>query len=46
MCVDIGNFEETQKVVASLGDIHLLVNNAGISILEPFLEVTPEAFDK
>ena len=45
VCVDLNNMEETRKVVSGLGDIHLLVNNAAVGKLEPFTEVTEEAFD-
>ena len=45
VCVDLINLAETQKVVSALGDIHLLVNNAAVAKLEPFTEVTEEAFD-
>ena len=45
VCVDLNNIAETQKVLSSLGDIHLLVNNAAVAKLEPFMEVTEEAFD-
>ena len=45
VCVDLINLAETQKVVLALGDIHLLVNNAAVAKLEPFTEVTEEAFD-
>ncbi len=42
---DLMDWEHTRKLVESLGDIDLLVNNAGGNILEDFLDVTPEAFD-
>ncbi|CAB3995569.1 L-xylulose reductase [Paramuricea clavata] len=45
VCVDLNSMEETRKVVSGLGDIHLLINNAAVSMLEPFTEVTEEAFD-
>jgi len=44
--VDLENVEETRKAVQSIGDIDLLVNNAGIFIGQSFLDTTPEAFDK
>ncbi|XP_035695458.1 L-xylulose reductase-like isoform X6 [Branchiostoma floridae] len=43
---DLGDPEATKAVVESVGPIDLLVNNAGITILEPFLEVTLDAFEK
>ncbi|XP_078610474.1 L-xylulose reductase-like [Branchiostoma floridae x Branchiostoma japonicum] len=43
---DLGDPEATKAAVESVGPIDLLVNNAGITILEPFLEVTLDAFEK
>ena len=43
---DVLDTEATKAVIAEAGDIELLVNSAGITILEPFLETTVEAFDK
>ena len=45
VCVDLNNLAEAQKAVSALGDIHLLVNNAAVGKLEPFTDVTEEAFD-
>lgn len=44
--VDLGDTAATEKFVAALGDIDLLVNNAGISIPQSFLDTTAEAFDR
>ena len=38
MC-DLRDWDGTRKLVESLGPIHLLVNNAGVSKSAPFLEV-------
>ncbi|XP_026725278.1 L-xylulose reductase-like [Trichoplusia ni] len=46
VCVDLRNWEETRKAVDSLGVFDGLVNNAGIAIIEPFLECTPESLDE
>jgi len=46
VCVDLFDIEATLKKIESLGDIHLLVNNAGIAILGPFEEAKPDDFDK
>lgn len=46
VCIDLCDIEATLKTVESIGDIHLLVNNAGIAILGPFEEAKPEDFDK
>ena len=45
ICVNLNNLAETRKAVSALGDIHLLVNNAGVAKLAPFIEATEEAFD-
>ena len=45
VCVDLHKLEETLEVVCSLGPIHLLVNNAGATELQSFLDVTQDAFD-
>uniref|UniRef100_UPI00398F101F L-xylulose reductase n=1 Tax=Pristiophorus japonicus TaxID=55135 RepID=UPI00398F101F len=46
VCVDISNWEATENALKDIGPIDLLVNSAAVAILEPFLDVTPEAFDK
>ena len=45
ICVDIGNWEETRAAVKKFTPIHLLVNNAGIAQLAPFVDQTSEEFD-
>ncbi|KAK3740705.1 hypothetical protein QZH41_019076 [Actinostola sp. cb2023] len=37
--------EDVKKAIEGLGDIHLLVNNAGIGILDSFLNVKTNDFD-
>ncbi|XP_064613896.1 L-xylulose reductase-like [Liolophura sinensis] len=44
--VDLMNWEETRKAVQNIGPVDLLVNNAGINILQNFLDVTTEAYDR
>ena len=46
VCVDLVDWQKTQSAVQSLGHIDLLVNNAGVGIIEPFLDVTPDSFDR
>ncbi|KAJ6660399.1 hypothetical protein lerEdw1_017822 [Lerista edwardsae] len=46
LCVDLADWEATEAALSTLGDIDLLVNNAGVALLQPFLEVTKEAFDR
>ncbi|XP_078692984.1 L-xylulose reductase-like [Branchiostoma floridae x Branchiostoma belcheri] len=43
---DLADPEATKSAVESVGPIDLLVNNAGIVILQSFLDVTLDAFDK
>jgi len=43
---DITSAEEAKKAAEKAGDVDLLVNNAGIARLQPFLETTVQAFDE
>jgi L-xylulose reductase len=45
IAADLGNATEARRVAEQAGDIDLLVNNAAIAILEPFLETKVESFD-
>jgi len=45
VCVDLVDWVKSQSAVQSLGHIDLLVNNAGVVELKPFLEVTADSFD-
>ena len=45
VCVDLGDWDATRKVVKSVLPIDMLVNNAGVAILNPFLTAKPEDFD-
>ncbi|KXJ28597.1 D-erythrulose reductase [Exaiptasia diaphana] len=46
LCLDATNTEKVTKAIEELGNIDLLVNNAGINILESFLDVKIESYDK
>lgn len=46
ICIDLSDIEAAVKKVNSLGDIDLLVNNAGIALLDPFEEIKMGDFDK
>lgn len=46
VCVDLGDWEATEKALSSVGPVDLLVNNAAVALLQPFLEVTKEACDQ
>ncbi|XP_002731193.1 L-xylulose reductase-like [Saccoglossus kowalevskii] len=45
IAVDLADWDATQKAVESIGPIDLLVNNAGINIPEPMLEIKKESYD-
>jgi L-xylulose reductase len=42
---DLGDGAAAKRAAEEAGDIDLLVNNAAIAILQPFLQTTPEAWD-
>ncbi|KAM3921950.1 L-xylulose reductase-like [Leptodactylus fuscus] len=46
VCVDLGDWSATEAALSNIGAVDLLVNNAGVALLQPFLEVTREAFDR
>ncbi|KAM4031766.1 L-xylulose reductase [Anomaloglossus baeobatrachus] len=46
VCVDLGDWSATEAALSNLRPVDLLVNNAGVALLQPFLEVTAEAFDR
>ncbi|KRK88293.1 SDR family NAD(P)-dependent oxidoreductase [Lentilactobacillus sunkii] len=47
---DVSSIDDWKRVVADgeskFGDINVLVNNAGIGIMKPIDEITPEEYDK
>ncbi|CAB0029935.1 unnamed protein product [Trichogramma brassicae] len=45
VCVDLGDWAATRRAVKSVLPIDLLVNNAGVARLDPFLTAKPEDFD-
>ena len=46
VCVDVLDIAKTRDKLKDVGPVNLLVNNAGVSTLQSFLEVTPEDYDK
>ncbi|XP_071968395.1 D-erythrulose reductase-like [Engystomops pustulosus] len=46
LCVDLGDWSATEAALCNIGAVDLLVNNAGVALLQPFLDVTREAFDR
>ncbi|KAB7506493.1 L-xylulose reductase [Armadillidium nasatum] len=43
--LDLTDWDKTRKTIESILPIHLLINNAGMNLLAPVLEATPEDFD-
>ncbi|KAM4691715.1 L-xylulose reductase [Rhinophrynus dorsalis] len=46
VCVDLADWSATEAAVSGIGPVDLLVNNAGVALLQPLLEVTEDAFDR
>lgn len=43
--MDLADWEATERALSNVGPVDLLVNNAGVALLQPFLEITKEACD-
>uniref|UniRef100_A0A8C9EC66 Uncharacterized protein n=1 Tax=Phocoena sinus TaxID=42100 RepID=A0A8C9EC66_PHOSS len=43
--VDLGDWEAMEQALCDVGPVDVLVNNAAMALLQPFLETTKEAFD-
>merc|ERR1712139_552250 len=43
---DLSTIEDCEKVVSEVGFVDGLVNNAGVAILEPFLETKVDNYEK
>ncbi|XP_017778775.1 PREDICTED: L-xylulose reductase [Nicrophorus vespilloides] len=43
--VDLSNWDATKNVLSQIGSVDLLVNNAGLAILAPLLDVTEQQID-
>jgi len=46
VCVDLADWQKTQAAIKSVGNVDLLVNNAGVTSIESALDVTADSFDK
>ncbi|VFV31387.1 carbonyl reductase 2-like [Lynx pardinus] len=46
VCVDLADWDATERALGNVGPVDLLVNNAAVAPLQPFLEVTKEVFDR
>lgn len=44
--LDLRDWEKSREVIDSLGVFDGLVNNAGIAIIESFLDCSPDSFDE
>lgn len=45
ICVDLGDWDATQKALSSLEAVDCLINNAAVHRSEDFLSMTSETFD-
>jgi NAD(P)-dependent dehydrogenase (short-subunit alcohol dehydrogenase family) len=43
---DLGDITELQRLASDVGDIDILINNAGIALFGPTAEIAADAFDK
>lgn len=43
---DISDWDDTYTKMKNIGPVHGLVNNAGVAVIEPFLNVTKHGWDK
>ena len=46
LCIDVADLTAVETAIKAAGTIHLLVNNAGVSQLQPVLDTTPDAYDR
>ncbi|NWH82517.1 DER reductase, partial [Piaya cayana] len=46
LCLDLADWDATEAAVGAAGPFELLVNNAAVAMLQPFLEVSREALDR
>ena len=46
VCVDLSDWDDTVSAVKKLGDVDLLVNNAGVINLAGFMDIKPQDFDE
>lgn len=46
VALDVGDYDKTRQVIDDLGHFDALVNNAAIANCQPFLECSPDVFDR
>ncbi|XP_078474719.1 L-xylulose reductase isoform X2 [Lampetra planeri] len=46
VCVELADWGAVEAALGPVGPVDLLVNNAGVALLQPFLDVTAEAFQR
>lgn len=44
--MDLGDWEATEKALGRIGPVDLLVNNAAVALVQPFIQSTKEVFDR
>lgn len=44
--MDLADWDATEAAVSAAGPFELLVNNAAVAMLQPFLQVTREAVER
>jgi NADP-dependent 3-hydroxy acid dehydrogenase YdfG len=44
--VDVSDLQDTREKLWPVMPVDLLVNNAGVTSLQSFLEITPDEYDK
>jgi len=43
---DVSDWDDTYTKMKNIGPVHGLVNNAGVAVIEPFLDVTKHGWDR
>ena len=46
LCVDLADTAAMKSAISSVGVVHMLVNNAGVAVLQGFLDVTEDQYDR
>ena len=46
LCVDLADTAAMKSAIGSVGVVHMLVNNAGVAVLQGFLDVTEDQYDR
>ena len=46
MCLDVSDITAVKERLKDIGHVDLLVNNAGTNVIQNFLDVTEDAYDR